>query len=116
MAKKIIVLDRVGEPSDESYNYVLWASVPAGREPAYADAAKTSAYKDATVEELTALRDGTVVERTGLLAYQTGGSSGFKQDLIKLFNAYQAEITKANPYQRYGTFSDGTAWTDAGTP
>jgi hypothetical protein len=116
MAKKIIVLERVGEPSDESYNYVLWASVPAGREPAYADAAKTSAYKDATVEELTALRDGTVVERTGTALYKSGSGGTFNQDLIKLHSDFQAEITRNNPYNRYGQFWDGTAWTAGGTP
>jgi len=116
MAKKIIVLERIGEPSDESYNYVLWATVPAGREPAYADDAKTSAYKDATPEELTALRDGSVVERFGTLQYQAGQGSAFKQDLQKLHNEFQQEITQANPHDRYGTYHDGNTWTNAGTP
>jgi hypothetical protein len=116
MAKKIIVLERIGEPSDESYNYVLWASVPAGREPAYANAAKTSAYKDATAAELTALETGTVVERTGTIQYQSGGGANIKQDLQRLFNDFQQEITKANPHDRYGTSYDGSTWTNAGTP
>jgi hypothetical protein len=116
MAKKIIVLERVGEPSDDSYNFVLWATVPTGREPAYANAGKTSAYQDATPEELTALQDGTVVERTGTLAYPAGGSGNFKQDLQKLFSEFQSEINKANPWVRYGTSYDGTTWTNAGTP
>ena len=115
MAKKIIILNRL-RSGDESYNYVLWADVPSGRESAYADAGKTSAYKGTTADELTALQTGTVVERTGTLVYHVDEATQLQPDLENLYTQFQAEIDAANPTEKYGTFFDGTAWTDAGTP
>jgi hypothetical protein len=116
MAKKIIILERI-EPSDVSFRFVLWATVPTGRAIAYADPTTTSQFKSATPEELAALQAGEVVERADTGTYPSGTTQAeIEADLVVRFNAFQAEIDAANPTVRYGTFFDGMIWTEVGTP
>jgi hypothetical protein len=116
MAKQIIILDRVNEPSDMNFRYVMWAAVPTGRNVAYANPDATSAYKGADATELAAIQDGSVVERQELASFPIGTPMAtIQQYLITQFNAFQNHITNRNPTVRYGTFYDGTAWTSGGT-
>lgn len=112
MARKIIIQDRISEPSDFSFRYVFWAAVPSTRQAYYADANKTSAVKDATGPEVTALQTGAVLEQQGQVQYPASMlAQDMQADLIARFNVYQAQVTAANPGVFYGTFWDGTAWT-----
>lgn len=116
MAKQIIILERLDEPSDNSYRYVLWATVPAARVSAYADPAATSAYKDATAPELAAIQAGQIVERASSFSAPAGTTiPQIQTRLIAEWTNFQAQINARNPTVRYGSFWDGTAWTAAGT-
>lgn len=125
MAKKIIVLDRVGEPMDIAYRVAFWLTVPATRyafyvKPAGVDAVGLpvlfkSQYKDATEAENQDLRDGKVEEVIETFILDPGLT--LNQVLVKLqaeYNKKQAWITTINPWVRYGSYWDGTSWTAGG--
>lgn len=116
MARQIIIQDRINIPSDFSFKYVFWLSVPASRQTYYANAAATSVVKDATAGELSALQTGAVIEQTYTGNYVAGTPiSTIQADLIAKYNAAQTIITNINPGQYYGTSWDGTTWTVKGT-
>lgn len=113
MARKIIILeaDSAGQ-GEVGFRYALWADVPPARQVRYANASFVSAVAGATGAEVTALQTGAVTERVGSARWQQGTTipqvQGF---LIAAFNTFQAEISAANPWQRYGTSWDGSSWT-----
>ena len=116
MARQIILLERLNEPSDMTFRYVLWATVPAARVSAYANATATSAFRDATAPELAAIQAGQVAERVDVFQAPIGTPIAQVQSaLITAFTRYQAQINAFNPTVRYGTAWDGTSWTVAGT-
>ena len=116
MAKQIIVLDRGDNIQDKSWNVVLWCLVPAARQKYYAEATKTSAYKDASSEELADLKSGAVVEIPYQIVHiNTRALADLKAELILVFNENQSRITNDNHFAKYGTFYDGIAWTSGGT-
>ena len=111
--RKIIIQERINEPSDFSFKYVFWATVPTARQTYYADASKTSVVKDITASELTSLRNGEFLEKVETANYVTGTPIATVQaDLITKFNIYQTQVTAANPWKYYGTSWDSvTGWT-----
>lgn len=113
MAKKIIVLEHLSWPSDLNYRIVFWLDVPAARQSLYANPAATSAFKNATTQELAALTSGAVVEQVISVFYPAGTalSPTITNDLAARWNAAQATLNAQNPYDRYGTSWDGTTWT-----
>lgn len=116
MAKQIIFLERLNEPSDMTFRYALWATVPAARVSAYANANATSAFKNASAPELAAIQAGQVVEKVDVLEAPAGTTRAqIQARLLTAFNAYQAQINAFNPTAFYGTFFDGSGWTVAGT-
>jgi hypothetical protein len=116
MAKKIIVLERMqAPPGVVAFRYALWADVPATRQNFYANADAKSAYKDASTFELQALQAGQVAERVGEGRWPQGTTvTQIKAFLVSAFNDWQSEVNGRNDWDRYGTFFDGAAWTDAG--
>lgn len=115
MARKIIVLEQVGLPSDASYRAALWLDVPAARQSFYANPAATSAVIGITTSELDAIKAGAVVEEVVTAQRPTGGTLGQLRTLLENEHARaQATLTAQNPYNRYGTFWDGTTWTNGG--
>jgi len=114
LANKIIILERGSAPTQ--FRFAMWADVPAARQAFYADPTntRTSAYKDASAGELTALRTGTVVERVEQFSQPGANLAQIKTALEARFVAFQAEVNGANDWQRYGSRWDGTTWTDAG--
>lgn len=112
MARKIIILDRVNLPSDQDYRVAFWLDVPAARHLFYADPAAVSNVKDATPAELTALRAGEVVEEIHTVPARANTTQApLLASLVTRYNARQAEFTARNPWARYGSFWDGSAWT-----
>lgn len=113
--KKVIILERSTERLE--FRYALWGDVPAARQEFFADPARTSAYKDASAAELTALQNGSVAERVGVAGYPAGTAIAIIEgELQAAWTAFQAELNVAansaqNIYQRYGTVWDGTTWT-----
>ena len=128
MAKKIIILNRLNEPSDMTFRYAMWAVVPAARVSAYANATATSAYSGATAAELLAIQNGQVTER--VVVWQATAAvpiatiqaataavpiATIQAALVAEFAKFQAEINARNPTGRFGTFWDGATWTLGGT-
>lgn len=113
--KKIIVLDRYKD-GDLAVRACFWLVVPAARQVFYADATKTSEFKNATAQEVQDIKDGKVYE-----VVESHSVSGLnitivevRAKLIARYNALQASVTSENPWQNYGTSWDGTSWTPAG--
>ena len=112
MARKIIILERLNIPSDQDYRVAFWLDVPVARRPFYANAAATSAVKDATQAEIDAIKAGAVVEETMVVPARASATQAvLLAALVTRYNARQAEITARNPWARYGSFWDGTSWT-----
>ena len=112
MARKIIILESNPVTAGEiAFRYAMWADVPAARQSRYADATLTSQVVGATAGELTALRNGSVVEKVEEARFGASTVPAVQALLINRFNAYQTEITAKNPWQRYGTSWDGSSWT-----
>ncbi len=118
-AKRIIILDNktqptLGNEAPRVYRAAFWADVPVARQPFYVTTA-VSAWAGAAAADNTAIQSGAVAERVviatlpfnvTLLAAQTA--------LQTMWTDYQAEITAANPWNRYGSFWDGATWTAGG--
>lgn len=117
MAKKIIVL-KTGSPwvGQRSITYAMWATVPAGREGKYAQPSSwISAFDGADAAELSDLRSGVLVERVDTTNVPSNAPiATIKSILIDAFNSFQTQITNESTYQFYGTFWDGTTWTNGG--
>ena len=112
---RIIVLEKTRDDAD-TINYVLWADVPAARQPHYADAnsppTKVSAWPGATPADNAALQNGSVAERVDSQRTPKGtGMAAVQSQLETNWQAYQSEINAYNPWQRYGSTWDGTSWT-----
>jgi hypothetical protein len=118
MARKIIILNRVGYPSDDAFRVAFWLDVPVARRPFYADAAFVSALEGTEapdVVELAALRDGSVTEVVDTIYLPAGTTlTTLRNRMTARHTALQAEVTDKNLWARYGTFWDGTAWTARG--
>lgn len=110
MARKIIILDQVGETGD--FRVVFWLDVPVARQRFYANAAAKSAFLDATTDETTALQTGAVTEVVERFNRPFGGTlAALRTALIARQAALQADVTNNNPWNRYGSSYDGTTWT-----
>lgn len=110
--RQIIIQDRINIPSDFSFRYVFWVTVPSSRQSFYANPSATSAVKDASSAELLAIQNGQVLEKQDIGMYVAGTSiSSIQADLISKWNTYQAYINSANPWQYYGSSWDGSVWT-----
>lgn len=109
MAREIIILEQVS-PSD--FNACFWLAVPVARQPFYANASFVSAFRDATVEEIAALRSGAVTEIVERINRPFGQTQNqLAAHLVVRHGQLQAQITTNNPWNRYGTSHDGTTWT-----
>ena len=110
MARTIILLDRVAESGD--YRVVFWLDVRAPRQRFYAKAAATSAFLDATPQELAAIQSGAVIEVLERANRPSGqGLPALRNALEARRTELQAELDANNVWHRYGSFFDGTTWT-----
>lgn len=115
MPRRIVILKRINEPSDLAFEFVLWADVPAARQPFYADPTATSAYAEATAAEIDAIKTGAVAEQ--LDSGTAAAGTPLPEILAKLearWERWQDEVNTRNPWVRYGTSWDGTTWTQEG--
>ena len=118
MARKIIILDRVGYPSDDAFRVAFWLDVPVARRPFYANAAFVSAVTGTEAPDVTeaaALEEGAVTEVVDSVFLPAGATLvQIRARLIAMHTRLQAEVNDKNLWARYGTFWDGTAWTARG--
>lgn len=115
MARQIIVLEKLlNYPT--GWRYAMWATVPVARQPFYAKSANwTSAFLNATLLELTELRNGALVERVETYTSTVQQSLAIvRAAVIASFQQFQQEITDRNPWVGYGSSWDGTSWTTVG--
>ncbi len=114
MAKRIIILDRSRSDENE-FKYLLWVGVPAARQGFYADPNAKSVYVGATVAENLALQNGSIAEKSAIINTPVDTTqAGLKVHLERLWDAFQAEVNSVNQWKNYGTFFDGTTWTNGG--
>ena len=98
MARKIIVLDQVGLPSDSIYNVAFWLLVPTARQPFHANATATSRVVGIQAAELSAIQAGQVVEVVEAVPYVIGTPlSTIQADLIARYNIAQTAVNNQNP-------------------
>lgn len=123
ITKRVIILERLspqtpGPTESIQFRYLMWADVPAARQPFYAQkqAAMVSAWKDAAQADTTALQSGAVTEFVDIIPVAPGTSLVSVEALLQsIWTAFQARITAENPWQRYGSFMDTTnTWTAGG--
>lgn len=111
MARKIIILDRVNLPSDQDYRVAFWLSVPVSRRTFYADATKASVVIGAAAQEVSAIQSGAVVEVIETLSQTEKLPVGQVMAALEKRHAeLQPALTDRNPWQRYGSSWDGSAW------
>lgn len=115
MARKIIILEQLNQPSDFDFRFVCWASVPSGREVLYADPQKNSIVKDVSEPELAAIRAGQIVEYADVMRAPAGTTiAQMKAKLETRFNEFQSLLNSQNPGRYYGSYWDGTSWVPGG--
>ncbi len=120
-SKRIIILEnqtqgQLGNEAPKVFRAAFWADVPAARQSFYVKTATPfSAWPGASGAELTAIQTGQVAERVinAPIAFNATLASA-QATLQAMWTDYQAEITAANPWNRYGSFWDGTTWTLGG--
>lgn len=114
--KQIIILEQVkrdGGPIE--LRYALWAAVPAARQTFYANAGFETAFKNASAQEITDLRNGAVTEKVATGSWPAGTTNAaIRTALEAIWAAFNTEVQNFNPWNRYGSFWDGTNWTGAG--
>lgn len=117
ISKRVVILEKLGT-APLTYKYLLWADVPAARQPFYAakQASLVSAWKDAAAGDTAALQNGSVAERVDVTTMQPGDNlAAAMARLQAIWTAYQAEITALNQWDRYGSFMDtSNAWANGG--
>jgi hypothetical protein len=108
----IVILERQSV-NPEVVSYVLRAAVPVSRQFYYADPEKASAYKQASADELTALRAGQYLEMVESINISGQAVPALKQLLIGRQTQFQAAVTADglyNPCKYYGSAWTGSAW------
>lgn len=111
MVKKIIVLDAQPGPDGSTLlRAVFWFDVPAARRVPIPQT--ISSYRDATPSEVSALQDGSVLEKVASF-YVPAGATGaqVKGNLEARYASALAKISGLpNPNKYYGASWDGTVW------
>lgn len=111
MDKKIIILERINEPSDFSIRYVFWLPVPLSIQSHYSKASPASLYPAANTDELTKIQKGEILEINDTLTMPANTPiSSVQAKLIELYNEKLSELTNQKKYGYFGTFWDGKSW------
>lgn len=118
--RRLIILETEPEPNGALHvRYVLWASVPAARQPFWQQrqgASYISAVQDGSVTagELTALQSGSVAEKVIESEWPPGTTFASAQPILQqAFTAWQSFVNSYDPWAHYGTFFDDSTnqWT-----
>jgi hypothetical protein len=112
--KNVIILERLRPASEAmSFRYALWADVPAARQEFFARSGG-SRFSGATAAENDAINTGQVAERIEDMSVDKAATvAQIKAALEARWNDFQAEINR-NQWDVYGTFWNGTTWTNQG--
>lgn len=113
--RKIVILERVNEPSDYDFKYILRATYNAKFNDLKKDPNRVSILKDATQEEKDEMVLGLVEERSGVANYTPGTTiDQIKADLEDRLAKFQSELDNRNPFKLFNTSFDGSVWTEEG--
>lgn len=116
MPKRIIILER--NPDTGVFTVLYWCGVPAGREARWLERQgnpTASRWPGAVQAEHDAIASGSVVEFPE--SYSRGPGTDMataEADLEARWRVIQDEVTNLNPWNRHGSFWDGTSWTVTG--
>lgn len=109
---RVIILE---QEDTRIFRYALWADAPAARQSFFADASRTSVWKQANAADNLALQNGSVIERTDKLVMPAGSTiAQARQALQDVWQQFQNGVTNDNPWVRYGSTWDGTTWVAGG--
>jgi hypothetical protein len=109
VARKIIILEQVGEPAD--YRIAFWLDVPAARVAFYVNAGATSAVIGATAQEIAAIQAGQVVEVVKPFPRDFGVTQAqLRAALVTEHARLQTLLTDTTKWARYGSYWDGANW------
>lgn len=109
---RVVILEQFDA---RSFQYLLWADVPADRQSFYARSGATSAWKDATASDNTALALGRIAEQVDHIVFPPGVTLTQAQAALQAqWQSFQDGVTASNRWSRYGTAWDGLAWVNAG--
>lgn len=118
--KKIVILERLDEPSDYNFRVAFRIIIPAAKQLFYSDGTKTSAYPYAAAALIAAIQAGQVEEVVEVMHWTRDASgnppplNAVAADMETRYNQIQTEMNTRNPWVRYGTSWDGSAWTQEG--
>jgi hypothetical protein len=109
---RVIVLDKSDLSNQNVFRYVLWADVPAARQPFYVQPADTvSAWSGAQTGDNAQLVSGAVAEKVDTIQVAPGtGMPAIQAEIQIRWQTYQEQVTNLNPWNRYGSTWDGTTW------
>lgn len=111
--RRIVILERVAEPSDYNFKYILRANNLSKLKDFFK--ASTSLLKDASPDELAEVQAGLVVEIQDIANYKEGTDLlTIEQDLERKLISFQDQINSRNPFKLFGSSFDGTSWTIGG--
>lgn len=109
--RKIIILNKTDRGSFFDVSYVLWLTVPVVQQTMRANPNATSSVMNATIDELTAIRSGAVVEEVGVEPYaNTTSLATIGTSLVNKFNTKQATLNSVVEFAYFGTYWDGSSW------
>lgn len=104
---KAIILNTV----DGGVSVALWADVPTARQPFYASAGATSAWLSAQAGDNSAIASGAVAEKVMTLRLApTETAATVRAQAQAEAAAWQSYVNSFNPWARYGSTWDGSAW------
>jgi hypothetical protein len=107
---QVILLDMLGDSGD--YRVVFWLDVVETRRKFHASPTATSAFLDATPDEIAALQSGAVVEYVERFDRPAGTTlAQLRAALVARHGELQTRLTNTSRWNRYGTRWDGTTWT-----
>lgn len=90
--KYIEILERVNEPSDLAFNYVLRTEIP-------------------SMNKTTASADPEIIEKRGTITMPTGTSISYVQEkLVTIWNEFKKQIDDMRTREYYGLYYDGKEW------
>ena len=110
--RKIIILERINEPSDYDFRYVIRATYNPKFTNFKKDPNRKSILVDATLEENAEMIIGLVEERSGIAHFSPGTDiKEIQSNLEKRLSEFQSEIDQRNPFKLFQSSFDGTTWT-----
>ena len=116
-ARSVIILEQISA-APPVYTYLLRADVPLARQSLYARPGYKSLFQPIapdTDPDAAALIAGSVVEKIETLTVLPGTTiPQIEAELVSRQTTYQAAVTSATTWVRYGTFFNGSTWTPQG--